>query len=154
MGRIRQVRKEDGTLEPFREGKVVEAILRALVATGTSDRGLAEELAGVVVLFLDKYHGDTVPSLIDVEEMLCRVLRETGYGQAAERFTKFNQDRRRLEEEVVVRSLPGKEAGAIPGAPAEQVRPWSRDRLVQSLVRAGELPASFAEEVAAAVETR
>ncbi|MAB89844.1 MAG: hypothetical protein CMJ90_10330 [Planctomycetes bacterium] len=154
MGRIRQVRKEDGTLEPFREGKVVEAILRALVATGTSDRGLAEELAGVVVLFLDKYHGDTVPSLTDVEEMLCRVLRETGYGQAAERFTKFSQDRRRLEEEVVVRSLPGKEAGAIPGAPAEQVSPWSRDRLVQSLVRAGELPASFAEEVAAAVETR
>lgn len=154
MGRIRQVRNEDGTLEPFRQRKVTEAILQALTATGTSDRALAEELAGVVVLFLEKYHGDAVPSLTDVEEMLCRVLQETGYGQAAARFIELKRDRRRLEEEVTVCSLHGKEAGAIPDAPEEQVRPWSRDRLVQSLVRAGELPASFAEEIAVAVEAR
>ena len=154
MGRIRQVRRDNGTLEPFRERKVAEAIMQALKAAGTADRPLAEELAGVVVLFLEKYHGLEVPSVADVEEMLCRVLKETGHPQAARRFEELQRERRRLEEEVTVRYLPGKEAGAAPSPTVEEVRPWNRGRLVRSLVRAAELPASLAEEIAAAVEAR
>ena len=154
MGRIRQVRKEDGTLEPFRERKIADAIHQSLVAIGQSDRPLADELAGVVALFLEKYHGDTVPSLSDVDQMSCRVLEETGHSAAARRFEELKRERGRLAEEVTVRSLPGREADAIPGGPAEEVHPWSRERLVRSLVRAGELPIILAEEIAASVENR
>lgn len=154
MGRIRQVRRGDGSLEPFRERKIADAIQQALSATGQPDRALAEELAGVVSLFLEKYHGEAVPSLSDVDRMSCRVLEETGHPSAARRLKELKRDRRRLEEEVTVRSLPGKDVGAIPGASAEDVNPWSRERLVRSLVRAGELPISLAEEIAASVESR
>ena len=154
MARIRQVRRGDGSLEPFRERKIADAIRQALTAVGQPDQALAEELAGVVSLFLEKYHGDAVPSLADVDQMACRVLIETGHAAAAKRLEELKRDQRRLEEEVTVRSFPGKELGAIPGAPEESVSPWSRERLVRSLVRAGELPISLAEEVAASVESR
>ncbi len=154
MARIKQVRRDDGSLEPLRERDIAGSILRALAAAGTSDRALAEELAGVVVLFLDKYHGDDVPSLGDVEEMLCRVLRETGYRKAAEQFEQLNRDRRCLEDEVMVRTPAGDGGPFVTEVAAEVLRPWDRQVLVQSLIRGGELPAGFADEVAAEVEAR
>jgi len=46
------VRKRDGTLEPFREEKIVSALSRALSACGKEDPELAHTLAEKVVHLL------------------------------------------------------------------------------------------------------
>ena len=85
MGRIHQVREPDGTLSPYRERKIAESIRRALSDAGSDDRALADELAGVVSLFLERAHPDAQkpPLVSEVQDVTERVLRETGHDAAA-----------------------------------------------------------------------
>ena len=52
--RISKVRKRDGRLVSFDETKIADAVHKAACAVGSDDRFLADELAGVVTLFLEK----------------------------------------------------------------------------------------------------
>ena len=52
--RIQQVRKRDGRVVGFDERKIADAVFKAAQAVGGEDHALAEELAGVVTLFLEK----------------------------------------------------------------------------------------------------
>jgi len=56
------IRKRDGRIVPFDEGKIADAIYRAALAVGGEDRFLAEELASVVILFLVKSLGSGTPA--------------------------------------------------------------------------------------------
>lgn len=153
MARIRQVRRADGSLVPFRERKIADATLIALRATGVDDRKLAEELASVVVLFLEKHHAEEPPSLDDVDDLLLRVLRDTGHAQAAVQYELIRRRRLELEERLVVhgarRPFEADGAGIAP-----RVKAWERARLVGDLESSGRVPAGVAEEIAAAVEDR
>ena len=57
MSRLRQVQKLDGRLVPFEREKLADAIFRAAQAAGGEDRFLAEELAGVVLVRLERKSG-------------------------------------------------------------------------------------------------
>lgn len=150
MGRIRQIRRDDGSLVPFRERKIADAVEEALKVAGTGDRVLADELAGVVTLFLENYHAESVPSLGDIEEMMGRVLRETGHTRAARALEELQHERRRLREELVVRSSgPGSGGGA-----GDEGQAYDRAVLVRGLVEDREIPEVLGEEIAAAVEQR
>jgi hypothetical protein len=143
MGRIRQVRQDDGTAVPFRERRIADAVAAALSAAGTRDQGLADELAGVVVLFLEKYHGEDVPWLRDVAAMVVRVLDETGHAAAARAYEEIQRRSASLRQELVIRGGSGGEA-------AEQ--PFSRELLAARVREHHEMPAAIAEDVAASVE--
>jgi hypothetical protein len=159
MGRIRQVREKDGTLSPYRERKVAESIHRALRESGSDDRALADELAGVVSLFLERTHqGEAPPLVADVEDTVERVLQETGNEAAAQRFRKARREREELRENVVVRGAARLTADALDpvgdGPAAAATSAWSRSRLSRSLQESLELPAALAEEVASEVEKK
>src|SRR5207245_1538292 len=77
--RVTLVRRKDGETVPFDEARVVEAVERALAAAGSRDGRLAAEIAGVVGLFLEKTFYDEVPSVEQVEDMVEKVLLETGH---------------------------------------------------------------------------
>ena len=51
---IRHVEKRDGRQVVFYKAKIADAIYKAAQAVGGEDRVLAEELAGVVTMFLEK----------------------------------------------------------------------------------------------------
>src|SRR6188508_2495239 len=108
MPRIRHVREPDGTLSPYRERKIAESIRRALSDAGSDDRALAEELAGVVSLFLERAHPDAArpPGISEVQDVAERVLRETGHEAAARRFRKNRAQREELRDQIVVRDAP------------------------------------------------
>jgi hypothetical protein len=160
MGQNRQVREVDGSLSPYRERKVAEAIHQALRESGADDRALADELAGVVSLFLERAHPEEErpPAVSDVADAIERVLSECGHEEAARRFDRVRRQRARLRDELVVRSAPARSADAIV-LPDEvggdvAIARWSRSRLVASLTGRRELPGPLAEEVAAAVEQK
>ena len=63
IGRIAKVRKRDGRLVDFDETKIADAVFKAACAVGREDRFLADELAGVVTLFLEKQYSGAVPGI-------------------------------------------------------------------------------------------
>ena len=54
---LRQVRKRSGQLVPFNQEKIANAIFKAAQAVGGEDRQMADELADVVTMFLEKQYG-------------------------------------------------------------------------------------------------
>jgi transcriptional regulator NrdR family protein len=146
MARIRQLRRDDGEVVPFRERRLSDSLHAALRTAGTDDRALADELTSVVVLFLDKYHEAEVPHARDIEEMVIRVLRETGHTPAALAYEAQEKRRRRLESELVVRSDEGETEATE--------EPFDRQLLAARIAKSREVPESLADEIVTAVEAR
>ena len=100
MKRITQIRKRDGRVVPFELRRVADAIYRAAQSVGGEDRFLAEELAGVVGLYLERSHGERIPGIGDVEDAVERVLVDTGHAKTAKAYI-LHRDRRRAARERV-----------------------------------------------------
>jgi ribonucleoside-triphosphate reductase len=60
--KIDKVRKRDGRIVDYDEAKLAEAIHRAARAAGHENRDLADDLAGVVTTYLERYHDRGSPS--------------------------------------------------------------------------------------------
>lgn len=150
----RLLRRSDGSLVPYRERQFSNSLLKALAAAGEGDRALADELAGAVSLFLQRFHEDAVPAEADVKDMLVRVLRETGHGEAARFLERAEGERRWVESQLLVKppGFPGPAADG-PGDP-DRPQAWDRGRLVRHLTVIRGLPETLAEEVASEVELR
>lgn len=160
MRRVALVRRRDGEIVPFDETFVLESVHRALLAAGREDRMLAGEIASVVSLFLQKTFYDEVPTVEQVEDMVEKVLIETGHAAAAKAFILQRDRETRLREAHSVRAeVPGPtlfDAGAI--VVDDPVRgtsgAYSREALARSLAADGLVDRRVADEVAAAVEQR
>jgi len=154
--RITQIRKRDGRLVPFEPRRVADAIYRAAQSVGGEDRFLAEELAGVVGLYLERSHGGRIPGIADVEDAVERVLVDTGHARTAKAYI-LHRDRRRaarervhvLEDDPVDRPLP-----VVGSEGTGAVSAWSKARIVRALLEEAALDEPTAEEVARAVEGR
>lgn len=155
MKRITQVRKRDGRVAPFDLRRVADAIYRAARSVGGEDRFLAEELAGVVGLYLEKSHGGRIPAVADVEDAVERVLIDTGHAKTAKAFI-LHRDRRRTARDRLDAAESAAPGGARPivGSGSGGVAAWSKARIVAALVEGGRVDEATAEDVARSVEAR
>ncbi len=155
MERPRRVREEDGRTVPFSETRLAESILAAARTTGTPDRTLARELAGVISLFLARrFRDDSPPTAAEIRDVVKEVLRETGHGTLSRAYAE-DQDRKEAARRTLL-VLPRRDGEE--GDPAESATltglPWRRTAIVESLRAGAELPEPVAEEIASAVERR
>ncbi|MBN1808358.1 MAG: anaerobic ribonucleoside-triphosphate reductase [Planctomycetes bacterium] len=161
MPAIKQVRKRDGNVVLFDVSKIADAIFKAASAIGGSDRQLADELANVVVMFLEKEcPPDDTPEIEDIQDMVEKVLIETGHARTAKAYILYRQKRTDIRNNAVVRS---EKAGRttttdrlllVEGRAVEEKYPWDRNRIAQALVREADLDGRIALNVAKAVENR
>jgi len=157
IGRITKVRKRDGRLVDFDETKIADAVHKAGVATGREDRFLAEELAGVVTLFLEKGFAGRVPGIEDIQDMVEKVLIETGHARLAKAYILYRERRARARELVRVEQTAGlgDAGGPVVGSPARgRLSRWSKARIADALTREADLDGKTAADVAASVERR
>jgi len=159
--RIESVRKRDGRVLPFDERKIADAIFSAAQAVGGEDRALAEELAGVVTLFLEKGYGGSVPGIEDVQDMVEKVLIETGHARTAKAYILYRDRRTKIRESLRVRKrAPGGAAEStdialmVDSGTQDQHFPWDRARIAGALVKEADIPREAAGEIAASVEKR
>jgi ribonucleoside-triphosphate reductase len=158
--RVTLVRRRDGETIPFDESRVVEAVERALDAAGRSDPRLAAEIAGVVGLFLEKTFHDEVPSIEQVEDMVEKVLVETGHAEAARAFILQRERQARLRAARETRdgyaepTLFDPRVLLVDDGVTGTSAPFAREALARVLAADGLLPRQAADEVAAAVEER
>jgi len=126
------VRKRDGRVVPFDEGRIADAIYRAALSAGGEDRFLAEELASLVTLFLSKVLGAAaggagaagpalpgmegsdppppepgVPSIEQIQDVVERVLVETGHARTAKAYILHRERRSRLRAVAEARVAEG-----------------------------------------------
>ncbi len=154
----RKVRKRDGREVPFDQGKIADAIYRAARAVGGGDRFLAEELASVVTLFIDKQWAERTPSIEDVSDLIEKVLVETGHARTAKAYILERDRRARIRSALRVRrddkDAPAGQLPAVDAHARATVSAWSKGKIVEALIVEADLPPSMAEEIAAEVERR
>src|ERR687889_2407046 len=102
---ILYIKKRNGTIVNFEQSKISNAIYKALVAAGKSDRNLAELLATKLLNKIDKsgYLGsankDHVLSVEDVQDMVESILIEEGLAETAKAYILYRHERRKIRED-------------------------------------------------------
>lgn len=157
---IKSVRKRDGRIVPFDKTKITDAIFKAAEAIGGSDRKLADELADTVVRFLEREHAAQIPGIEDIQDMVEKVLIETGHARTAKAYILYRQKRAEIRAKAVVRSERRQQVDStdrlllVEGRAEEETSPWDRRRIADALTREADLDRRIAESVAKSVENR
>ncbi|MCX8082999.1 MAG: ATP cone domain-containing protein [bacterium] len=158
--RIEYVRKRDGRLVPFNKQKIADAIFKAAQSVGGQDRYLAEDLAEVVQLYLEKeYKGDT-PSVEEIQDIVERILIKTGHARTAKAYILYRQKRaraRQIREGLRPLSLAEKEVlerelDLSVRRSDDRIGIWNRSTIVDVLVRETGISRNIAELIVAEVE--
>jgi ribonucleoside-triphosphate reductase len=186
------VRKRDGRLVPFDEGRIADAIYRAALAVGGEDRFLAEELASMVTLFLAKVlaagagpgagtpalpgmeadggaggagaaaggGASPVPTIEQVQDMVEKVLVDTGHARTAKAYILHRDRRARLREAARARVAEGAATLfddrflLVEDPSAERTAPFSAERLARTVAAEAGLDREAALRVVEGVEAR
>lgn len=160
LKRISLVRRRDGETEPYDADRVIDSVRRALAASGSGAEHLAVEIGGIVSVFLEKTFYEEIPGVDQIEEMVGKVLIETGYDAAARAFILHRDRAARLREAALARgdvadpTLFGPRVILVEDAARERVYAFSHERLARVLAADGLLGRDEAQDVAARVEQR
>ncbi|TES91115.1 MAG: vitamin B12-dependent ribonucleotide reductase [Candidatus Cloacimonadota bacterium] len=96
---LEKIKKRDGRLVDFNEDKITEAIYKAAKAMGGRDRKKAGELSLIVVKILDqRFDKDNSPSVEEVQDIVEKVLMESGHAKTAKAYILYRQKRTELRE--------------------------------------------------------
>ena len=87
--RIEKVRKRNEREVSFSESKIADAIYKAAQAVGGEDREMADELASVVTMFLEQEFAGDVPGIEDIQDVVEKVLIETGHAATAKAYILY-----------------------------------------------------------------
>ncbi len=96
---LKKIRKRDGRLVDFITEKITDAIFKAAKAVGGKDRKKAEELCLIVVKILDqRFDEDNPPSVEEVQDIVEKVLIQSGHAKTAKAYILYRQKRTELRE--------------------------------------------------------
>ncbi|HUU31517.1 MAG TPA: anaerobic ribonucleoside-triphosphate reductase [Phycisphaerae bacterium] len=160
--RIAHIRKRDGRIMAFDGTKIVDAIFKAAQAVGGEDRFVAEELAAAVTDYLQRhYEGDT-PGIEDIQDMVEKVLIETGHAKTAKAYILYRDRRSQARRAMTVRKTDGRPrapnatdlALMVDAGAKDALVPWDKSRIVEALEKEARLDADTARKVAGAVEDK
>ncbi|HHT9105973.1 MAG TPA: anaerobic ribonucleoside-triphosphate reductase [Candidatus Wujingus californicus] len=157
---IEYVLKRDGRKAPFNEKKIADAIFRAAQAVGGEDRALAEELAGVVAMFLEKKYSGKTPGIEDVQDIVEKILIETGHAKTAKAYILYRDKRTRIRESLRVRKQTKQKADTtdvsllVNTETKDEVYPWDKRKIATAMEKEADIPEEIASEIANVVEQR
>lgn len=95
---LASIRKRDGREVEFDEQKITEAIFKAAKSVGGADKQLAMELTLEVLKVLNQEHPDGVCGVEDVQDMVEKVLIETGHARTAKAYILYRDKRTRMRD--------------------------------------------------------
>ena len=92
---IDQIRKRDGRIVPFDQGRIATAIYKASSAIGQPDEELAGKLAAQVV---ERLSPEVLPTVEGVQDLVEQVLMENGQAAIAKAYILYRQQRHKLRD--------------------------------------------------------
>ncbi|MDO8627025.1 MAG: adenosylcobalamin-dependent ribonucleoside-diphosphate reductase [Candidatus Diapherotrites archaeon] len=94
------LQKRDGRVLEFDESKITEAIWKSAKAVGGQDKKVAEDLTQKVLALLKKqFTADVVPTIEQVQDVVEKVLIESGHAKTAKAYIIYRQQRAELRKE-------------------------------------------------------
>ncbi|MFO7957624.1 MAG: anaerobic ribonucleoside-triphosphate reductase [Candidatus Brocadiia bacterium] len=157
---IERVRKRSGKLVPFDESKIANAIFKAAQAVGGDDRMLAEELASMVTMMLERNHNGSPPDIEEIQDTVEKVLIETGHARTAKAYILYRDRRARIRQSLQVRKPVRKSGNSTDIAllvnteTQDQLAEWDKTKIANALEVEADLARRTAREIASAVEER
>ncbi len=160
-GRIKQIRKRDGRIMPYDQVKIADAIWKAAQAVGSGERFVAEELAGAVTDYLDRHFEGDTPGIEDIQDIVEKVLMETGQARTAKAYILYREKRARARRAMRVRKAARRRAGnstdlalLVDTGSKDALVAWDKGRIVEALEQEAGLDLRTARKVASAVEAK
>jgi uridine kinase len=99
MSRFVSVVKRNGTVVPFTQDRITNAIYRAAVAVGGRDKQASRELSDQVVTLLEQtIPEDQDPTIEQIQDMVEKVLIENGHARVAKAYILYRDERARQRE--------------------------------------------------------
>ena len=96
---INQIRKRDGRLVSFDEQKIVDAVYRAMAATGQHDLAHAQRLAHCVHNILRaEYKSEKVPTVENVQDEVEKALMDEGSKEVAKQYILYRAQHSKLRQ--------------------------------------------------------
>jgi len=96
---IKFLMKRDGRREKFDLAKIADAIFKAAVACGGSDRTRSEKIADDVEIELIARYGNKIPTVEEVQDLVEKQLIKAGHDQVAKAYILYREKRRGAREE-------------------------------------------------------
>lgn len=96
---VASIKKRDGRIVNFNKEKITRAIYKAAEAVGGNDYNTAEQISDKVVSYLYKnYSSSECPSVEDIQDVVEKVLMETGHSKTAKEYILYRSNRTRVRE--------------------------------------------------------
>ena len=122
----RTVIKRDGSVVPFDETRIADAIFAAARAVGGHDYRLAQQLAATVTQQLVRnYSGERI-FIEDIQDVVEKVLIEAGHARTAKEYILYRDKRAEMRKRILVQeggSGPN-DALIVDMRSSENVMPW------------------------------
>ncbi|MBU0650545.1 anaerobic ribonucleoside-triphosphate reductase [bacterium] len=158
--KLTHVRKRDGRIVPFNKDKIAKAVFKAASAVGGEDEELSRELADVVMLYLKDNFGDKVPQIEEIQDVVEKVLIETGHARTAKAYILHRDKRTGLREALKIRKEVKDGTNStdlsllVAPITKDEIFSWDKNRITESLIKEVGLPLEIAETIAQAVEKK
>jgi len=157
---IGYVIKRDGRTVPFDQSKIANAIFKAAQAVGGDDRVLAEELAAMVTLFLERNFADRPPQIEEIQDTVAKVLIETGHARTAKAYILYRDKRARIRQALTVRKPVRRSTNSTDIAllvnteTQDKLDVWDKQKIARALEVEADLSPQLARDIASTVERR
>jgi anaerobic ribonucleoside-triphosphate reductase len=91
------IRKRDGTLVPYDNFKIANAIFKAAEAVGGKDFGLALGLAKEIEeTMAARFHSNSIPAVEEIQDAVEKILIERGHARVAKAYILYREQHRRI----------------------------------------------------------
>jgi anaerobic ribonucleoside-triphosphate reductase len=155
--KIESVRKRDGSVAPYDEQKIAEAIAKAARTSGLDNGTIGRDLASVVTMYLERYHERETPTCQEIQQLVEKILFDTGNSPIARAYIVYREKKGQPAENSA--SPPAEDLFPtnlllVDGATTGDVAPWGRERIIAALTKEAGLEQPAAAEIAGAVEQK
>lgn len=97
--KIEDIIKRDGRIVKFNPEKITDAIFRAAVEVGGSDRECAAELTEQVITMINsRYPQGATPSVEEIQDVVEKILVENGHFRTSKAYILYRENQRRIRE--------------------------------------------------------
>jgi anaerobic ribonucleoside-triphosphate reductase len=155
--KIESVRKRDGSVAPYDEQKIAEAIAKAARTSGLDNGTIGRDLASVVTMYLERYHERETPTSQEIQQLVEKILFDTGNAPIARAYIVYREKKGQPAETPAApptEDLFPTNLLLVDGATTGDVAPWGRERIIAALTKEAGLEHPAAAEIAGAVEQK
>ena len=93
------IRKRDGRVVPFNPEKITDAIYKAALAVGGSDRNTARDISNSIIGILTIIYKDgRIPTVENVQDLVEKMLIERGHAKVAKAYILYREQHRKIRE--------------------------------------------------------